>query len=241
MKPVLIGIAGGTGSGKSTFTRRIQRAFPHQVTVMYLDSYYKAHDELTLEERRQLNYDHPDAYDIRLLIRDLRALKAGKAITAPTYDFADYNRKKETVRINPARVILIEGILTLHYPELRNLLDIKVYVDADADERILRRVIRDTRDRGRKLDNIVEQYLSTVKPMHYLYVEPTRCYADVIVNSGRNDVAFGLLRTHIASILRQRNERPQRPRVQQPNAPFDAAKQQKRRPPANRRTDAFSV
>lgn len=201
MKPVLIGIAGGTGSGKSTFTNRIHEAFQDKVAILYLDSYYRAHDELSFEERKRLNYDHPDAYDMDLLIHDLKQLKNGEEIVAPTYDFTTYNRRKETVRIAPRRVILIEGILTLYYSQLRDLLDIKIFVDADADERILRRVMRDTRERGRNLENIVDQYLTTVKPMHYLYVEPTRCYADIVVNSGMNDVAFELMRTHIQDLL----------------------------------------
>ena len=203
MKPVLIGIAGGTGSGKSTFTNRIRDAFQDKVTILYLDSYYKAHDELTFEERKRLNYDHPNAYDMDLLIHDLTKLKRGEPIIAPTYDFKDYNRRKETIRIEPRRVILIEGILTLYYQQLRDLLDIKIFVDADADERILRRVMRDTKERGRSLENIVDQYLTTVKPMHYLYVEPTRGYADIVVNSGKNDVAFDVMRTHIQDLLRE--------------------------------------
>lgn len=203
MKPVLIGIAGGTGSGKSTFTNRLRDAFCDKVAILYHDNYYKAHDELTLAERKCLNYDHPDAYDMPLLIHDLTALKEGRRILAPTYDYADYNRAKETVCIEPRKVILIEGILTLYYKQLRDLLDIKIFVDADADERILRRVMRDTKERGRSIENIVDQYLNTVKPMHYMYVEPTRSYADIVVNSGKNDVAFAIMKTHIQELLRE--------------------------------------
>ncbi len=203
MKPIFIGIAGGTGSGKSTFTNRIHEAFQDQVTVLYMDSYYKAHNELTLQERTHLNYDHPDAYDMDLLMHDLTALKNGRSIIAPTYDFTIHNRTSQTDHVEPRRVILIEGILTLYYQQLRDMLDIKIFVDADADERILRRVIRDTQERGRSIENIVDQYLTTVKPMHYLYVEPTRGYADIVVNSGMNTVAFELMRTRIKELLEE--------------------------------------
>lgn len=203
MKPVVIGIAGGTGSGKSTFTNRIRDAFQDKIAILYHDNYYKAHDELSLAERKQLNYDHPDAYDMERLVHDLAELKAGHEIVAPTYDYADYNRAKVTELIEPRRVILIEGILTLYYQQLRDLMDIKIFVDADADERILRRVMRDTKERGRSIENIVDQYLSTVKPMHYLYVEPTRSYADIVVNSGMNDVAFEIMKTHIRDLLQE--------------------------------------
>lgn len=202
MNPILIGIAGGTGSGKSTFTNRIKNAFGDQVAVLYHDNYYKAHNDMPFEERKKLNYDHPDAFDTDLLLHDLMELKAGRRIISPTYDYAHHNRAAETVEVNPERVILIEGILVLYDKRLRDLLDIKVFVDADADERILRRVLRDTKERGRDIENIVDQYLTTVKPMHYLYVEPTRIYADIVVNSGMNDVAFDLMKHKIEGLLR---------------------------------------
>ncbi|MCD7908282.1 MAG: uridine kinase [Clostridium sp.] len=202
MKPVIIGIAGGTGSGKSTFTNRLRDEFGDQITVIYHDNYYRAHDELSLEERRLLNYDHPDAFETELLMQHLELLKAGKAIEYPTYDYSRYNRARETLRIEPKRVILLEGILVLFDSRIRDLLDIKVYVDADADERILRRILRDTKERERDVENIVDQYLTTVKPMHSLFVEPTRTFADIITNSGMNDVAFDLMCCKIREILK---------------------------------------
>lgn len=201
MKTLLIGIAGGTGSGKSTFTDRIKDAFPDDVAVLYLDNYYKAHDELVFEERKKLNYDHPDAFDTELIASDLKKLKEGKSVISPTYDYANHNRAKETLIIEPKPVVLTEGILTLYDEELRNLFDIKIFVDAYADERILRRVLRDTKERGRDIENIIDQYLTTVKPMHYRYVEPTRMYADIVLNSGMNDVAFDLVKQKIKSLL----------------------------------------
>ncbi len=201
MKAFLIGIAGGTGSGKSTFTDRIRDAFPEDVAVLYHDNYYKAHDDMPFEERKKLNYDHPDAFDTGLLIADLRRLKNGQEIVSPSYDYTVHNRAKETVLVKPKKIILTEGILTLYDKELRELFDMKIFVDADADERILRRVLRDTKERGRDIENIIDQYLTTVKPMHYLYVEPTRIYADIVVNSGKNDVAFDLVKQKIRSLL----------------------------------------
>lgn len=201
MKPVIIGIAGGTGSGKSTFTNRLKKAFGDSISVLYHDNYYKAHDELPFEERKLLNYDHPDAFDSDLLVHDIMELKEGRSIISPTYDYTIHNRAKETVLVEPRKVILIEGILTLYDPRLRDLMDIKIFVDADADERILRRVIRDTKERGRDIENIVDQYLTTVKPMHYLYVEPTKRLADIVVNSGKNPIAFRIIKNTIKEIL----------------------------------------
>ena len=201
MKPVIIGIAGGTGSGKSTFTNRLKKAFGDSISVLYHDNYYKAHDELPFEERKLLNYDHPDAFDSDLLVHDIMELKEGRSIISPTYDYTIHNRAKETVLVEPRKVILIEGILTLYDPRLRDMMDIKIFVDADADERILRRVIRDTKERGRDIENIVDQYLTTVKPMHYLYVEPTKRLADIVVNSGKNPIAFRIIKNTIKEIL----------------------------------------
>ena len=200
-KPVIIGIAGGTGSGKSTFTNRLRDAFGDEVTVIYHDNYYRAHDELPFEERKKLNYDHPDAFETELLMQHMEQLKEGKAIDCPTYDYSKHNRAPGTVRIEPRPVILLEGILILFDERIRDLLDIKVFVDADADERILRRILRDTKERGRSVENIVDQYLATVKPMHGLFVEPTRVFADIITNSGMNDVAFDLMRCKINDLL----------------------------------------
>ena len=203
MKTTIIGIAGGTGSGKSTFTNRLKAHFGDRITVMYHDSYYKPHDDLPFEERQQINYDHPDSLETDLLIQHLKALRAGKAVDCPTYDFAHHTRAKEIVHVEPSRVIIVEGILILQDPRLCDLFDIKIFVEADADERILRRVTRDIKERGRSLENIMEQYLTTVKPMHYLYVEPTKTVADLILNSGLNDVAFDIMKTKIEALLEE--------------------------------------
>ena len=201
MKTTIIGIAGGTGSGKSTFTNRLKAYFGDRITVMYHDNYYRPHDDLPFEERQKINYDHPDSLETDLLIEHLNALREGKAIDCPTYDFAHQTRAKKIVRVEPSRVIIVEGILILQDPRLRDLFDIKIFVEADADERILRRVTRDIKERGRSLENIMEQYLTTVKPMHYLYVEPTKTVADLILNSGLNDVAFDIMKTKIEALL----------------------------------------
>ena len=206
MKPVIIGIAGGTGSGKSTFTNRLKKAFGDSISVLYHDNYYKAHDDMPFEERKLLNYDHPDAFDEDLLVHDLIELKEGRPVVSPTYDYSKHNRASETVLVEPRKVIIIEGILTLYDPKLRELMDIKIFVDADADERILRRVIRDTKERSRDIENIMDQYLATVKPMHYLYVEPTRRLADIVVNSGKNPIAFRIIKNTIKDILEAEDE-----------------------------------
>ena len=203
MKTTIIGIAGGTGSGKSTFTNRLKAYFGDRITVMYHDNYYRPHDDLPFEERQKINYDHPDSLETDLLIEHLKALREGKAIDCPTYDFAHHTRAKKIVRVEPSRVIIVEGILILQDPRLRDLFDIKIFVEADADERILRRVTRDIKERGRSLENIMEQYLTTVKPMHYLYVEPTKTVADLILNSGLNDVAFDIMKTKMEALLEE--------------------------------------
>lgn len=201
MESVLIGIAGGTGSGKSTFTNRLKAAFADDVAVLYHDNYYRAQDDIPFEERKKVNYDHPEAFETELLLKQLAQLKAGQTIQCPVYDYSQHNRSKEFVTVVPKKVILLEGILVLADKRLRDLMDIKVYVEADADERILRRVIRDVKERGRDVENVAEQYLTTVKPMHYLYVEPTRAMADIVINSGMNDVAFRLVQNQIQHIL----------------------------------------
>ena len=201
MKPMIIGIAGGSGSGKSTFTNRLKDRFGDQVAVLYHDNYYRAHDNMPFEEWKKLNYDHPDALETELLVEHLKQLKEGRAIECPTYNYSLHNRAKETIIVEPRPVILLEGILVLCDRQLRNMLDIKIYVDADADERILRRIVRDTKERGRDLENIIDQYLATVKPMHNIHVEPTKIYADIITNSGMNDVAFDLVSSKIQTYL----------------------------------------
>ena len=201
MKTIMIGVAGGTGSGKSTFTNRLKAEFGDRISVIYYDNYYKRHDELPFSEREKLNYDHPDAFETELLIKHLSALRRGEEIRCPVYDFTVHNRSDMTVTVKPSEVVIVEGILVLSDPRLRDMLDIKIYVEADADERILRRVIRDVKERGRDVEGIARQYLSTVKPMHYVYVEPTKALADLVINSGKNDVAFDMIRLKINDIL----------------------------------------
>lgn len=204
MKCTVIGIAGGTGSGKSTFTNRLKRAFGNDVTVIYFDNYYKRRDEMSFEERKLVNYDHPDALETDLLIENVKKLINGIAVDEPVYDFTVHNRSDKLRHVEPSRILIIEGILALYDQRLRDLMDIRIYVEADADERILRRVIRDVRDRGRDVEGIARQYLETVKPMHYIYVEPTRYLADIVINSGMNQVAFDLVRTEIEQILQEK-------------------------------------
>lgn len=203
MDCVMIGIAGGTGSGKSTFTNRLKEYFGDSITVIYHDNYYRRHDDMTYEERTKLNYDHPSALETDLLIEHLKMLKEGKSVECPIYDFTQHNRSDQTYTIHPSKIFLIEGILIFSDEKLRDLFDIKIYVEADADERILRRVSRDVKERGRDIDNIMEQYLTTVKPMHYLYVEPTKYSADIIINSGMNDIAFDIMRAKITQLLNE--------------------------------------
>jgi uridine kinase len=205
MECIVIGIAGGTGSGKSTFTNRLREAFKDDIAVLYHDNYYRRHDDIPFEERKKLNYDHPDSLETELLLEHLALLKQGKAIDCPVYDYSMHNRSDKTIHIEPKRVIVVEGILLLADPRTRRLLDIKIYVEADADERILRRVLRDVKERGRDIDNIVDQYLTTVKPMHYMYVEPTRATADLVINSGMNDVAFDVVKSKIRLLLEDGN------------------------------------
>lgn len=197
----MIGIAGGTGSGKSTFTNRIKKAFGDKVTVIYLDNYYLKQDHLSFEERKKCNYDHPDSFETDLLVEHIKQLKEGKSIECPVYDYTQHNRSNETITVSPSKVMIIEGILALHDSRLRDLFDMKIYVEADADERILRRVLRDTKQRGRDIEGIIEQYLTTVKPMHYMYVEPTRAMADIVINSGKNNVAFEVVKSRIQDLM----------------------------------------
>lgn len=195
---ITIGIAGGTGSGKTTITRRIMQEFGGDVSVVYHDNYYKRHDNLTYDERTKLNYDHPNAFDTPLLIEHLEALRAGQAVECPIYDYTVHNRSENTVTIRPAKVIVVEGILIFAEPELRKRMDIKIFVDTDADVRILRRIVRDTRDRGRDLESIVTQYLTTVKPMHEMFVEPSKRNADIIIpEGGHNQVAIDFVMERI--------------------------------------------
>ena len=189
-----IGIAGGTGSGKSTITKRIVEHFGGDVSVVNHDNYYKAHDEMSYEERCLLNYDHPDAFENDLMIEHLQQLKAGNSIQCPVYDYTIHNRSKEFTVINPAKVIIVEGILILADKQLCDEMDIRVFVDTDADVRILRRIIRDVKKRGRTLESVIDQYLTTVKPMHEAFVEPSKKNAHVIIpEGGRNQVALDMV------------------------------------------------
>ena len=189
-----IGIAGGTGSGKTTITKRIMERFGGDISVVNHDNYYKAHDEMTYEERSLLNYDHPDAFENDLMIEHLRQLKAGNSVCCPVYDYTVHNRSTETITIKPAKVIVVEGILILADKQLCNEMDIRVFVDTDADVRILRRIIRDVKKRERTLESVIDQYLTTVKPMHEAFVEPSKKNAHIIIpEGGRNQVALDMV------------------------------------------------
>ena len=201
--PMLIGIAGGTGSGKSTFASRLLALFPNEITVISYDNYYKPQDHLEFEERIKTNYDCPDALDTDLLVKHLRQLQNGETVDVPNYDFKVHTRKTETTHLVPSPVIIVDGILTFHDERLREMFDIKIFTDADADERILRRLRRDVNERGRDIDGVINQYLGTVKPMHGIYVEPTKKYADIIINGGKNKTALDIVATRIAKRLEE--------------------------------------
>ena len=192
--PIVIGIAGGTGSGKTTLTQALAEKFSGRTTVIYQDNYYKRQDHLTFEECTRVNYDSPEAFDIDLMAAHIEDLKAMRPVQGPVYDFSNHNRTDETVDIQPESVILVEGILLLHEPRLCSLLNIKLFVDADADVRILRRIKRDVLERGRSIESVEKQYLETVKPMHELYVETSKRNADLIIpDGGHNLVALDML------------------------------------------------
>lgn len=199
---MVIGIAGGTGSGKTTITGQISERLGDEVTVITHDNYYRAHHEMTYEERTLLNYDHPDAYETELLVEHLAALRRGESVEVPVYDFTTYDRTDRTTTVKPSRVIIVEGIVIFAHPELRDLMDVKVFVDADADVRILRRILRDVQERGRSLESVINQYLTTVKPMHEAFVEPSKRYADIIIpTGGQNLVALDMLVNRIQAHL----------------------------------------
>ena len=199
---MVVGIAGSTGSGKTTITKKLMQRFGGDVSVIYHDNYYKAHHNMSYEERSRLNYDHPDSFDTDLLIQAVKDLKAGRSVTCPVYDYTIHDRSDQVVVVKPAKVVIVEGILIFQSRELCQQMDIKIYVDTDADVRILRRIVRDVRDRGRSLDSVVNQYLSTVKPMHEQFVEPSKRNADIIIpEGGHNQVAMEMVmervRAHI--------------------------------------------
>lgn len=203
--PILIGIAGGTGSGKSTVTKEIFKAITDtNVAILEQDSYYKDQSHLSFEERVKTNYDHPFAFDNELLIKHLLDLSAGKSIEKPIYDFENHNRKKETITVHPKDIIILEGILILFEEEIRNLLEIKIFVDTDSDVRVIRRILRDIKDRGRTLDSVILQYMGTVRPAHLQFVEPTKRYADIIIpEGGYNKVAIDIIVAKVKDIIKK--------------------------------------
>jgi len=195
---LVIGIAGGSGSGKTTLMKRLVEQFGSDVAVLSHDNYYKRHDELTFEERAALNYDEPEALDTSLLVYQLDQLRHGRAIDCPVYDFTLHNRSNETIHVEPRRVIIVEGIMIFVDPDLRQLMDIKIFVDTDADIRLCRRIKRDVTKRGRSLESVLNQYQQTVKPMHEKYVEPSKRHADLVVpEGGKNQVALDMIEGRI--------------------------------------------
>ncbi|MBQ7566176.1 MAG: uridine kinase [Oscillospiraceae bacterium] len=191
---LIIGIAGGSGSGKTTLVRALTERFGENITVISHDNYYKAHNDLTYDERALLNYDHPDAFETDLLIEHLRLLRQGRTIHCPVYDFTVHNRSDELLEIAPKKVIVVEGILIFADERLREEMDVRIFVDADCDVRLCRRIRRDVRKRGRTLESVIDQYLTTVKPMHEQFVEPSKKFADVIVpEGGKNLVALEMI------------------------------------------------
>lgn len=201
---LIIGIAGGSGSGKTTLAQNIKDYFNDQVAILCHDYYYKSNSGIPLEERKKLNYDHPNSFDTELLIEHLRELKKGHKIEHPVYSFVEHTRLDETVEVEPKKVIIVEGILIFENRELCDLMDIKVFVDTDADVRILRRLLRDVKERGRDLDSVVSQYLSTVKPMHEEFVDPSKKRADIIIpEGGANVVALNMLLEKIKNVINE--------------------------------------
>ena len=202
-RPLIIGITGGTGSGKSTVSREIFRSIPEKkIAVIEQDSYYKDQSHLTFDERVKTNYDHPFAFDNDLLIEHLKDLLANKPVKKPIYDFERHNRKDKTILVEPRDIIILEGILILSEKTIRDLLDIKIFVDTDADVRVIRRIVRDINQRGRSLESVVDQYMETVRPAHLQFVEPSKRYADIIIpEGGYNKAAVDILVTKIKSIL----------------------------------------
>ena len=202
LDPIIIGIAGGTGSGKSTLADNIKKEFAHNITMLSHDYYYKSQDDLSFEERTKLNYDHPDAFETSLLIDHLKRLKNGEIIYRPNYSFVEHTREAQTIEVIPKKVILVDGILIFENKTLRDMMDIKIFVDTDADIRFIRRLVRDVRDRGRTLESVIDQYRTTVKPMHEQFVEPSKKYADIIVpEGGYNHVALNMIIEKIRSII----------------------------------------
>ena len=200
----VVGVAGGSGSGKTTLTENLIQRFSDHICVVHHDNYYKAHHDMSYEERSKLNYDHPDSFDTDMLVEAVKELKRGHSVVCPVYDYTVHDRSDKTVTVNPAKVVIVEGILIFSCKELCRQMDIKIYVDTDADVRILRRIMRDVRDRGRSLDSVVNQYLSTVKPMHEQFVEPSKRNADIIIpEGGHNLVAMEMVMERVRAHLQR--------------------------------------
>lgn len=202
-RPVVVGVAGGSGSGKTTVVRELMRGVdPGRVALLHHDSYYRDFDHLSPEERARVNFDHPEALETSLLVHHVRELLDGRGVEVPVYDFTTHTRGVETQRVEPREVIIVDGILVLAEPDLRALMDIRIYVDTDGDVRFIRRLVRDIRERGRSVESVVSQYCDTVRPMHLDFVEPSKRYADLIVpEGGENRVAVDMLVTKVRSIL----------------------------------------
>lgn len=201
---MIIGIAGGSGSGKTTLAENIREAFNDKVTILCHDYYYKSNEGISLEERKKLNYDHPNSFDTDLLTYQLKNLREGKTIYHPVYSFVEHTRLSETIEVKPTKVIIVEGILIFENKELCDLMDIKVFVDTDSDVRIIRRLLRDVKERGRDLDSVINQYLGTVKPMHEEFVDPSKRRADIIIpEGGSNTVALSMLLDKIQNFIKQ--------------------------------------
>ena len=200
----IIGVAGGTGSGKTTVVKKIVEALPpHYVAVVPLDSYYNDTSDMTDAERKAINFDHPDAFDWELLNKHVRQLKAGEAVEQPTYSYILSNRLPETVHVEPKPVILIEGIMTLVNKELRDMMDIRIFVDTDSDERLIRNIQRDVVERGRTVDMVIDRYLKVLKPMHEQFIEPSKKYADIIIPlGGENKTGINIIKTYIENVVR---------------------------------------
>ncbi len=204
-KPILILVAGGTASGKTTVVEEITSYFnSNDISVVLMDNYYKRRDDISMEERKKINYDHPNSFDLDLLKSDLKSLIEGKVIHSPSYDFTIHNRSNNTITIRPSKVIIVEGILSMYDNDIRDLADIKIFVESESDIRFIRRLKRDMNERGRTMEDVIEQYTKTVKPMHDLYGEPCKKFADIIIpNNDKHDVALGILSAKIKDIIWQ--------------------------------------
>ena len=198
----IVGIAGGSASGKTTIVNNIKELFQNDIELISHDNYYLANDDKTMEERVKLNYDHPSSFDTDKMIEDVKKLKSGEIIYRPVYDYTKHTRSEEVVAVYPKRVVILEGILILEDSRLRDLMDIKIFVDTDADERLMRRILRDTKERGRTVESVLNQYVTTVKPMHEQFVEPSKKYADIIIpRGGENKIGIHILQEHLKLML----------------------------------------